>query len=283
MRTLYDQHSDAIAAALLVDEAVALVSAHPAGLAIMARGGVDRTAAPRQDRLVAAIRALHHRQADALWQRANALWWRLAEEHRAIVVREASRIARRSTLSLEDLHSEGLIGAWEGCRRFDVSRGSLKIAIGWWVRAALRLAADRDRPITIPAGVMRAASLGGPNARVSARRQQAALAVARVESLDDVAPTSPLLPQDEIVHRQLALERLVAEMAPAEACVLWSQLEGDTIAESSLAAGLPKSVVRRLVREMQQEGPVADARGAGEHAGQVRTAGPWVRTLRKPR
>jgi RNA polymerase sigma factor (sigma-70 family) len=72
-----------------------------------------------------------------------------------LVVREASRMARRSTLGLDELVQEGNLGLIRAVEKFDWRRGfRFSTYATWWIRQALqRGAAGKERTVRLPAAV----------------------------------------------------------------------------------------------------------------------------------
>lgn len=72
-----------------------------------------------------------------------------------LVVREASKAARRSSLGLDELVQEGNLGLIRAVEKFDWRRGlRFSTYATWWIRQALqRGAAGKERTVRLPAAV----------------------------------------------------------------------------------------------------------------------------------
>lgn len=99
----------------------------------------ERTTAGKWDRLAKAARS--NRQANALVNQAQALWWRLVQDLHRIAYWEARRSlprCRGTGLTAEDLQSEAQLGLYRGVMRWDPERGiRLGHYAGQWCRSQI--------------------------------------------------------------------------------------------------------------------------------------------------
>lgn len=123
----------------------------------------ERTRAGAVDRLEEAVRAVTRvarkdetlkpvaRKAQAAWQQAEELRWRLAMSGRRIAHGEARKLAG-PFMDEEDLVQEGYIGLLRAAKRFDPDRGiRFSTYARWWVRAQMTRAIDHTgRPVRLP-------------------------------------------------------------------------------------------------------------------------------------
>lgn len=123
----------------------------------------ERTRAGAVDRLEEAVRQVSRaarkedtlrgtaRKAQASWQQAEELRWRLAMSGRRIAHGEARKLAG-PFMDEEDLVQEGYIGLLRAAKRFDPDRGiRFSTYARWWVRAQMTRAIDHTgRPVRLP-------------------------------------------------------------------------------------------------------------------------------------
>lgn len=123
----------------------------------------ERTRAGAVDRLEEAVRQVTRaarkdetlkfcaRKAQAAWQQAEELRWRLAMSGRRIAHGEARKLAG-PFMDEEDLVQEGYIGLLRAAKRFDPDRGiRFSTYARWWVRAQMTRAIDHTgRPVRLP-------------------------------------------------------------------------------------------------------------------------------------
>lgn len=248
--TAPEQRAAAARAAALIDRAVILVSQDPLGREVMSGGApTDRTAGPRQNRLRAAIAVTGDRDAAVLWKQASDIWWDLAYRYRYVCVREATRRSK-DPVTVDDLIADGLIGAWEGARRYDPDRAPLLFYLAFWVRAAIKRAAELERLIWLPGDVqigLRARARGGESPRVSADQMAAAAQVAVRVSLDledrstDLRVVDRLWdprpsPESDVGH-QRAIDFVFRGISPEEERLIAMRLQGYTRKEVAAALG----------------------------------------------
>lgn len=140
-----------------------LLSRDPTAAAVLAKRPTRqrRTRAEAVDRLKAALDAAKQSpdahgptiaEADAKWEEAQQLRWRLAMSAVRIVRREARRLSGNGVLSERDLTQEGLIGLLAAAKRYEAGR-DVRFATyaRWWVRAEMTRAIELSRLVRMSA------------------------------------------------------------------------------------------------------------------------------------
>jgi RNA polymerase sigma factor (sigma-70 family) len=105
-----------------------------------------------------------------------------------LVVKEASKVARRSPLGLDELIQEGNLGLIRAVEKFDWRRGfKFSTYAIWWIRQALqRGMADKERVIRLPTGVH------GNLLRVRAAQSRLDAELGRPPCLDELSKATNL-------------------------------------------------------------------------------------------
>ena len=277
----HEQEALARRAALLVAQAAQLL-----GWVDTEDSARERTPAGAQDRLQVAIGEAPDtpevRKARGAFRWAQQLWWELARSERAVAAGLAHRYGRSGLLAEEELYREGLIGLYDGARRFDPDRGvRFKTYATWWVRARIFGALGRGRPVRLPTRLQelqlqmnQAQKAAWDQGRELTVWELAALCGARLSDVEAVlqAPTSLSLeitppnseqalgqllvaegadPEEEAGHNQLlaCLRECLSGLEAREAHILKRRLEGASYRDIGDQLGLSHQRVRQITKD----------------------------------
>ena len=178
----------------------------------------------------------------------EAAFDRFVRANLRLVVNEASKASRRSSLGLDELIQEGNLGLIRAVEKFDWRRGfKFSTYATWWIRQALqRGMAGKERTIRLPAGVH--ANL----LKVRAAERRLGSELGRPPCLDELAHATNL--DEQHVRQALSADYAVSSLDKPVS-------PDDGAAElGALVARASDSPVDEVIERLFVEGVVAAAR-----------------------